>query len=38
MSERGVQENEEAGQFSVQTWATLDALERSWFLTHEENP
>ena len=37
MVERGVQENEEAGQFGVQARITLDALEsNSWFLSHVE--
>ena len=35
MAERGLQKNEEAGQFSVQTRETLDALQRHrWFLAH----
>ena len=39
MAERGVQENEEAGQFGVQARVTPDALESySWFLSHVENP
>ena len=39
MAERGVQQNEEAGQFGVLARITLDALERnSWFLSHVENP
>ena len=39
MAERGVQENEEAGQFGVQARRTLDALEsNSWFLSHVEDP
>ena len=39
MAERGVQENEEEGQFGVQARRTLDALEsNSWFLSHVENP
>lgn len=38
MAERGVQGNEETGQFGVQARATLDALEcNSWFLAHVEN-
>ena len=39
MAERGAQENEEAGRFSVQARRTLDALEsNSWFLSHVDNP
>ena len=39
MAERGLQENDEAGQFGVQARITLDALEsNSWFLFHVENP
>ena len=39
MAERGIQENEEAGQFGVQARRTLDALESNrWFLSHVENP
>ena len=39
MAERGVQENEEAGQFGVQARRILDALEsNSWFLSHADIP
>ena len=39
MAERGVQENEEAGQFGAQARRTLDALEsNSWFLSNVEDP
>ena len=39
MAERGVQDNEEAGQFGVQARRTLDALESNrWFFSHVENP
>ena len=39
MAERGVQENEEAGQFGVHARIALDALEsNSWFLSHVETP
>ena len=39
MTEGGILENEEAGQFGVQACRTLDALEsNSWFHSHVENP